>query len=78
MGMYLSLVSGAIKLLNTVAAALQKHHDEQVGATAQRERTEADTLATLDRVSAPGTDAAVEQLWDSNKGKFGNAVGEGR
>ena len=32
---YLSIVSGAIKLFNYLAAALQQHHDEMNGVTAQ-------------------------------------------
>lgn len=32
MGAYLSIVSGAIKLFNYLAAALQQHHDELNGA----------------------------------------------
>lgn len=31
MGAYLSIISGAIKLFNAVAAALQQHHDEVNG-----------------------------------------------
>lgn len=35
MGAYLSIVAGAIKLFNFMAAALQQHHDEMNGVTAQ-------------------------------------------
>lgn len=35
MGVYLSIVSGAIKLFNYLAAALQQHHDEMNGRRAQ-------------------------------------------
>ncbi len=35
MGAYLSIVSGAIKLFNYIAAALQQHHDEMNGRIAQ-------------------------------------------
>lgn len=35
MGAYLSIIAGAIKLLNYVSGALQQHHDEMNGRKAQ-------------------------------------------
>ena len=52
MGAYLSIVSGAIKLFNYLAAALQQHHDELNGANnavGQINDARADT-ANLQRV----------------------------
>lgn len=48
MGAYLSIISGAIKFFNYIAAALQQHHDEMMGATAQ---TAADQKQVLDEVA---------------------------
>lgn len=71
MGAYLSIVSGAIKLFNYIAAALQQHHDELNGARAQQGATDAATLKTLENTSAPVGSAERDKLWDANAAKFG-------
>ncbi len=44
MGAYLSIVSGAIKLFNFIASALQQHHDEMNGRIAQNADNQAASL----------------------------------
>lgn len=71
MSAYLSIVAGAIKLFNYLAAALQQHHDEMNGANAQKVATDDATTKVLESVSAPIGDAARDQLWADNEKKFG-------
>lgn len=71
MGVYLSIISGAIKLFNTIAQRLQQHHDEMNGATQQREVTNDATVKTLESVAAPISGADSDKLWELNKAKFG-------
>lgn len=71
MGAYLSIIAGAIKLFNYLAAALQQHHDEMNGVTAQEEATREATDKVLETVSNPISDAERDKLWDQNAAKFG-------
>ena len=59
MNVYLSIVAGAIKLLNYMAAALQQHHDEMNGVTAQVNRDNADELAAIRKGDAAAADPAA-------------------
>jgi molybdate-binding protein len=52
---YLSIVSGAIKLFNYLAAALQQHHDEINGVNRER----ADENAAAAKVNEDVAQAAV-------------------
>lgn len=71
MGVYLSIVSGAIKLCNYIAAALQQHHDEMNGVTAQKEATDAANIKTLEAVGAPISKSESDKLWADNAKRFG-------
>lgn len=71
MSVYLSIVAGAIKLFNYMAAALQQHHDELNGVTAQKEATDAATIKELENVAAPTSDAERDRLWNLNKSRYG-------
>ncbi len=71
MGAYLAVISGAIKLFNYIAAALQQHHDELNGANAQKVATNDATNKVLGDVSRPATVAERDKLWADNEQKFG-------
>ena len=76
MGAYLSIISGAIKIFSAIAQALQQHHDELNGVTAQREATEDATTKELESVAAPVSTADSDKLWDANKARFGTDSGK--
>lgn len=62
MGVYLSILSGAIKLFNSIAQALQQRHDEMNGRNAQ---SLADTQASVKGdINAEKTTEAVSGLSD--------------
>lgn len=73
MGAYLSIVAGAIKALNYLAAALQQHHDELNGAGQQRNADNDARNEELARISSPVSRADADKLWDADKAKFGPA-----
>lgn len=75
MGVYLQIVAGAIKLFNAIAQRLQQHHDEMNGVTAQKEATDAATMDELKALATPVTTAARDELWDTNKAKYGPSNG---
>ncbi len=66
MGAYLSIVSGAIKLFNYLAGALQQHHDEINGVNRERASENAAAAKVNENVAkvAVSTDdaAALELL----------------
>lgn len=66
MGTYLSIVSGAIKLLNYLAAALQQHHDELNGENAVKaadNATSAQVDSDVAKAAVTDTDSdAVDRL----------------
>lgn len=71
MGVYLSIISGVVKLFNYMAAGLQHHHDEMNGAKQQQGADNETTIKTILDVTGPVGRADVEQLWLGNKAKFG-------
>ena len=59
MGVYLSIISGAIKLCNFIAAALQQHHDEMNGVTAQTAADQAKVIQDVETSNAAVGNPAV-------------------
>lgn len=69
----ISLIANAFKAIGLALGLIKSKEDRDAGAEAQREVTDAATTKTLEGVSAPVSTAERDQLWDSNKAKFGPA-----
>lgn len=67
MSVYLSIVAGALKLVNAIAHALQQHHDELNGRNAQIVENQDATLAQVQAASDAGNDPGnLERVHDAS------------
>lgn len=75
MNVYLAIISGAIKLFNSIADGLRQYHDEVNGANKQKVADAEAQKQTLDALTAPISSADADELWKSNQARFGTATG---
>lgn len=67
MNVYLSIVAGALKLVNAIASALQQHHDELNGRRAQVLEEQDATIEQAQRaVDARNDPANLKLVHDSS------------
>lgn len=75
---WLKIIASGLGLAEFWSKYFGDRQKEATGAKLQQGATDAATLQEIQVVSAPSTGAERDELWDSNRQKFGPDLGPGK